>query len=65
MAVVNPPIPPGTASLPNPLITPGWPFASVPGSNPIAVIGSEDAVSEATEITAAVAQTSNTTGRVV
>jgi hypothetical protein len=33
---VVPVLPAGTASLGSPLITPGWPLASVPASNPIA-----------------------------
>ena len=36
MATITPVIPSGTASLPMPLQTPGWPMASVPASNPIA-----------------------------
>lgn len=36
MASITPEIPSGNASLPSPLITPGWPLASVPMSNPIA-----------------------------
>jgi hypothetical protein len=36
MAIITPVIPSGTVSLGSPLITPGWPLASVPASNPIA-----------------------------
>lgn len=36
MAVIVPVIPAGTVSLGSALITPGWPLASVPASNPIA-----------------------------
>jgi hypothetical protein len=36
MAKVTPNIGVGTASLASALITPGWPLASVPASNPIA-----------------------------
>jgi hypothetical protein len=36
MATIIPVIPAGSASLPSPLTTPGWPLASVPASNPIA-----------------------------
>jgi hypothetical protein len=36
MSVLTPHIGIGTASLKSPLITPGWPLASVPASNPIA-----------------------------
>ena len=33
---ITPVIPSGNASLPNPLITPGWPMVGVAASNPIA-----------------------------
>jgi hypothetical protein len=36
MAIITPNIGVGTTSLASPLITPGWPMASVPASNPIA-----------------------------
>jgi len=36
MAIITPNIGVGTTSLASPLITPGWPLASVPASNPIA-----------------------------
>lgn len=36
MAKITPNIPALTVSLPSALITPGWPMASVPASNPIA-----------------------------
>ena len=36
MADITPVLPLGTASLGSPLITPGWPLATVPASNPLA-----------------------------
>jgi len=36
MATITPVIPSGTASLPMPLQTPGWPMVSAPAANPIA-----------------------------
>jgi hypothetical protein len=36
MALITPVIPAGTASLGSALITPGWPLATVPASNPLA-----------------------------
>ena len=68
MATVTPNIGVGTASLASSLVTPGWPLASVPASNPIAGLpGSspEPNTVDATNLTASLTQVGKQTSRVV